>query len=83
MTSVFKVRHKATGRYAKKHNYDPLNISVFGGVTYDRKPPIGDVWNSYKVAKKFLESIPYIYKYDAKMEEDDFEVVEFELVEKK
>lgn len=97
MTSVFKIRHIPSGRFAKKCNSDPFNISAWGeqaptDLVYTRKAPAGDVWNSHKIAEKCKQDIPRCYRDFGKMVYsntktyvplEDLEVVEFELVEKK
>ena len=79
MASVFKIRHKPSRRFAKKDNYDPLNITDYDyeQLIFTRKPPIGDVWNTFKLATKFMESIPYIYTFRGipKMSSNELEVV--------
>lgn len=64
MTSVFKIRHIPSGRFAKKTTVDPFNIRYHGsqsGINLDltRKAPPGDVWNSFDFAEKFRQCIPH------------------------
>lgn len=97
MTSVFKIRHIPSGRFAKKTTVDPFNIKSWisteaTDLVFTRKAPAGDVWNSFAFAEKFRECIPHCSYRDFNAPYSEFksfvpleelEVVEFELVEKK
>ena len=73
-TSVFKVRHKPTGRWSNGKYWDPISKSE----NFEGKPPIGKIWNFYLDAHAHLMNFEKPWKG---LKTEDFEVVEFLLVE--
>lgn len=82
MTSIFKIRHIPSGRFAKKTTVDPFNITYHGiqsGIKLDftRKAPPGDVWNSFKIAEKFRQCIPHCSYKDYRWLQGEIESEKF------
>ena len=74
MNTIFKVRHKPSGRFLTGSNY-PSNALRLKG-----KPPVGKIWNFYKDALAHCEWHKSNF-HEGKIDREDLEIVEYRLVE--
>ena len=74
MNTIFKVRHKPSGRFLTGSNYPSNALRLTG------KPPVGKIWNFYKDALAYCEWWKPAF-HEGEIDQEDLEIVEYRLEE--
>lgn len=76
MNTIFKVRHKPSGRFLSGSN----TTRNTNALRLTGKPPVGRIWNSYKDALAYCEWHKPLF-HEGGISREDLEIVEYRLVE--
>lgn len=75
MNTIFKVRHKPSGRFLTGSNYPSQALRLTG------KAPVGKIWNFYTDARKYSRWVTRTPFSKDHLDPNDLEIVEYRLVE--